>query len=660
MTLPLNTELKAIPLDKLRLSQANVRRIKDGVSIEDLARSIARHGLLQSLNVRPELGADGTETGRYEVPIGGRRFEALKLLVKQKKLKKNAPIPCLIKRDGHAEADSLAENTDRVQLHPLDEFRAFLALHQKGVPEEDIAAAFGVSALVVRQRLRLASASPTLLAAYEHGEITLEKLMAFSVTADHARQEQVYEILTRQPYLTAYAIKTKLTETTVPSTDKRVRFVGLDAYEAAGGKVTRDLFAEEGTVYLDDPTLLNGLADGKLKEAAAKLLDDGWKWAVTAIDYNYSLVAGLGRIHAISELTAAEETELAALREECDAIDAAHADDADLAEDVAARIDELELRIEGLEAKASVYAADAKVRAGCVLTLDHTGKIRIEYGLVKPEDDIHDHTPDDISHESAAPIADATPAVPGMSDEERDEDTLSKPLSDRLITELTCLKTLALRHLLANDWELAQIALLHNFCLNLFYRQPYHSCLTIDLTEGNVEHIIPGLDALPFASEREAQRARWQKNLPEKPQHLWSALCELDSDSRQALLAFCVSTSLYLVTESWNRYNRSTALTPALADALGLDLTAMGWRPTAENYLGRVTKANILAAVADAKGDDTAELLAPLKKSEMVAEAERLLKDTGWLPELLRARRSQALAPSAEDTALPAFLDEAA
>lgn len=128
-----------IPFNKLVLSQANVRRIKAGVSIEDLAEDIARRGLLQSLSVRPVLDADGQETGTFEVPAGGRRFRALQLLAKAKRLAKNAPVPCIVKLTGIAEEDSLAENTMREALHPLDQFRAFKALrkeHGLGLPPE--------------------------------------------------------------------------------------------------------------------------------------------------------------------------------------------------------------------------------------------------------------------------------------------------------------------------------------------------------------------------------------------------------------------------------------------------------------------------------------------------------------------------------------------
>ena len=151
-----------IPFNKLVISQSNVRRVKAGVSIEQLAESIAQRTLLQSLSVRAVVDADGQETGMFEVPAGGRRYRALELLVKQKRMAKTQPVPCVIRDGGIAEDDSLAENDERVGLHPLDQFRAFKLLRDGGMSEEDIAARHFVSAAIVKQRLRLASVSPKL------------------------------------------------------------------------------------------------------------------------------------------------------------------------------------------------------------------------------------------------------------------------------------------------------------------------------------------------------------------------------------------------------------------------------------------------------------------------------------------------------------------
>lgn len=270
-----------IPFNKLVLSQANVRRVKAGVSVEELAEDIARRTLLQSLNVRPILDTEGAETGMFEIPAGGRRYRALELLVKQKRLAKNAPVPCVVRdaaTDILAEDDSLAENVQRAPLHPLDQFRAFQAMRKKGRSEEDIAAAFFTSVNVVKQRLRLASVSPKLLDIYAEDGISLEQLMAFTVSSDHARQEQVWETISGSWSKEPYQIRRMLTEKTARASDRRAMFVGLDAYEATGGVVLRDLFQQDDGGWLEDIALLDSLVAEKLKAEAEKIAAEGWKW----------------------------------------------------------------------------------------------------------------------------------------------------------------------------------------------------------------------------------------------------------------------------------------------------------------------------------------------------------------------------------------------
>jgi ParB family chromosome partitioning protein len=233
-----------IPFSNLRLSKSNVRRIVAGASIENLAEDIARRTLLQSLSVRPILDADGNETGMFEVQAGGRRYRALELLVKQKRMSKTQPVPCIVQTRGLAEEDSLAENVQRCDLHPLDQFRSFQTLREKGLGEEDIAARFFVSTTVVKQRLKLASVSPKLLDVFAADGMTLLQLMAFTVTNDHARQQEVWDQVSHTRGFTdePYNIRRKLTEGAVRATDRRAVFVGVGAYEVAGGAVTRDLF----------------------------------------------------------------------------------------------------------------------------------------------------------------------------------------------------------------------------------------------------------------------------------------------------------------------------------------------------------------------------------------------------------------------------------
>ena len=667
-----------IPFNKLVLSQSNVRRIQCGVSIEELAEDIARRTLLQSLSVRPIVDADGNETGVFEVPAGGRRFRALELLVKQKRLAKTAPIPCIVRTCGIAEEDSLAENVQRQALHPLDQFRSFKALIDKGLSEEDIAARFFVSVNVVKQRLRLTAVSEKLLDIYAADGMTLEQLMAFTVSADHARQEQVWESLTRSYNKEAYYIRRLLTESAVRVSDRRAQFVGIDAYEAAGGAVMRDLFTEDDGGWLQDPVLLDRLVDEKLKSAGETIAAEGWKWVSVATDFKYGHTAGLRRL--AGEPIAMSEEETAsheALKAELDALNERYDGADELPDDVDERLGELETALAAFEERPLRYDPAEIARAGVFVSLDEEGRLEIERGFVRPEDELRvavdGQSPDDDGQQSAGVEAAVEPhravvtsranvVATASADAETEEEDAIRPLSDRLVTELTAHRTLALRDALGQDFEAAFLAVLHVFALNAFYRYAADFCMEISVKSTAFSAQAPGLkDAAP-AKAIDARRAEWQKLLPQNSADLWDALLAFDHDSRQALFAHCAALGVNAVHEPWNRAKERQAHADQLAQAVALDMAAAGWAPTVENYLGRVPKARILEAVREAKGERDAQLIEHLKKSDMAAEAQRLLAGAGWLPEPLRTldldARIEAPTESGgvEDDALPAFL----
>ena len=185
-----------IPFNKLALSQSNVRRVKAGVSIEQLAESIAQRTLLQSLSVRAVVDADSQETGMFEVPAGGRRYRALELLVKQKRMAKTQPAPASsVMAVSPRTIPSPRMTSGSGCIRSISSARS--SVQDSGMSEEDIAARHFVSPAIVKQRLRLASVSPKLHDVYAEDGMTLEQLMAFSVTADQARQEQVWDNVSR-------------------------------------------------------------------------------------------------------------------------------------------------------------------------------------------------------------------------------------------------------------------------------------------------------------------------------------------------------------------------------------------------------------------------------------------------------------------------------
>ena len=379
-----------IPFDKLVLSQKNVRRVKNGVSIEDLAEDIARRGLLQSLNVRIERDADGHETGRYEVPAGGRRFMACERLIAQKRMAGTAPVPCIVNRaeSTSAEEDSLAENVQREQFHPLDQFRAFRTLCDQGLDIEEIAARFFVSPATVRQRLKLATVSPKLLDLYGEDKIRLEQVMAMSICDDHARQEQVWERVCGSHMQDPYAIKRLLTETTVRADDRRAVYVGEEAYETCGGIILRDLFEQDGGGWFQDAALLEQLVFEKLNADVEAIRSEGWKWVEAAISFPYGHASGLRRFYGQAREPSAEEVERhEALKAEYDRIDADYAEADDYDEAIEDKLEELGEKIDSLNDRPEVYGADQMAIAGVFVTLAADGRVQVERGFVRPEDE---------------------------------------------------------------------------------------------------------------------------------------------------------------------------------------------------------------------------------------------------------------------------------
>ena len=641
-----------IPFNKLLLSQSNVRHIKAGVSIEELAEDIARRTLLASLTVRPVLDETGTETGMFEIPAGGRRFRALELLVKQKRLNRTAPVPCIIRTDGLAEEDSLAENIQRAPLHPLDQFRAFQAMREKGKSEEEIAAAFFVSASIVKQRLKLAAVAPSLLDAYAEEEMTLDQLMAFTVNPDHERQEQVWEALQRHYSKQPYEIRRMLTEGAVRASDRRAQYVGLDAYVDAGGAILRDLFQTDDGGWLQDAGLLDLMVAEKLREDAETVRAEGWHWVEMDTDFPYGHTYGMRRIAGESEPMSDEEaTTYEALRAEFDELEADHADADELPEEVDARLGEIEAAMEALQDRPVRFEEDELAHAGAFVSIDSSGQLRVERGYVRPEDEPASPSEDQSDGDASDADIDDADIDPdaGAPHDEEDEDDGIKPLSDRLVTELTAHRTLALRDALAGDPHIAFVAALHVLTLKLFYRYGLNSCIEIDPRSAAFSAQAPGLADTPSAQAIEARSENWAKHLPKAPEDLWDVLIDFDSDSRQALFAHCVSLTLNAVHEAYNRRPGAFAHADILATALRLDMAAVGWTPTAEAYLSRVTKAQILEAVREDKGDDAADRIAGLKKSEMVTAAEELLGGSGWLPEPLRTPGQKTSVIEAEE-----------
>ena len=249
----------------------------------------------------------------------------------------------------------------------------------------------------------------------------------------------------------------------------------------------------------------------------------------------------------------------------------------------------------------------------------------------------------------------------------------SRPLPDRLVSELTAYRTLALRDAVANNPHVAMTALLHKLCLDTFQHTASGTCLEASVRQIFFSIQPADLKDSPSAKAVADRHEAWKADLPKDEAALWDRLAALDETSRAALFAHCVSFGVNALYEKGGRYGgpgvsvhgvqRRLIQADRLARAVGLDMVEAGWRPTVDNYLGRVTKPRILEAVREAKGEQSAQLIDHLKKADMAKEAERLLDGTGWLPEPLRIPEAEVAdtadgSAAADDETLPAFLSD--
>jgi ParB family transcriptional regulator, chromosome partitioning protein len=640
-----------IPLNKLKKSPKNARKTPHSdASIEAYAASIAAKGILQNLVVEPELDADGEVTGSYFVTIGeGRRLAQL-LRVKRKEIKKAEPIRCIIDTANDPHEISLDENVTRENMHPADQFDAFKKLaEERGFGAEEIAARFGVTPHVVRQRLRLGAVSPKLMQIYRDGDLALDQLMAFAITEDHAQQEAAYERLSYNR--DASTIRRMLTETHVAATDRRAIFVGAEKYTEVGGTVLRDLFTEDRGGYFEDVALLDMLVVAKLgREANALMEAEGWKWAQVFLDYPHS--HGLRRTYPQAvELSAEDQAALDAAQQ--------HESDEELPDEVDARFGELEAEIERLEAKRQAYDPADIARCGAFVILNHDGTVRIERGFVRAEDEkpeTHDVSGEGEGGHSLHQDGGTGPNVEAVGDgldgEDEDGDD-HKPLSDILIRDLTAHRTLGLRLALREQPEVGIVAVTHALSAQIFYRGADVHVLDIRPVSTMLASHADGIEDTKAGKAWQDHHARWAAQMPRDVSNLWAFVVELDHDSRMALFAHCVALTVNAVKLPMDRRPRAIATADRLAEAVSLDMTAH-WRPTARTYLGRVTKPHILAAVREAVSDEAANRMAHMKKQDMAEAAEQLLAGPGWLPALLRTPEPARLVgrePEAPETA---------
>ena len=627
-------DLLLIPLSQLRPSSRNVRK-SGGASIPELASSIARVGLLQNLTVTA--ASDGEH---YEVVAGKRRLAALKLLAKRRKLAKTHDVPCLLVPDASARTVSLTENVQREAMHPAEQFEAFAALVAEGRPVEDIAADFGVTPLVVQRRLKLANVSPRLLADYRADAVTLDQLMALAITDDHTAQEAAFYDAP-QWQRSPQALREHLTEREIDATrDALARFVGIEAYEAAGGGVRRDLFSDDTRgVFLSDAALLDSLARDKLAAAADSARAEGWAWVETVPRITSAELHGFQRARRDRRTpNKTEAKRIAKLQARQQAIDdRLNADDAeDIAEEEASALyeesDKLGAKLDTIEQSLLVFAPEVLTMAGAIVAVDHAGEVITHRGLLR-------------EGEAKALRAQERQSMQSGGDGEGAAQPTAPGISEKLARRLSAHRTAALQAEVARHPQVALVAVVHRLALRVVvdgYRSDDSPINISASPQDGLDAFAPDVAQSPaLIGLREVRRA-WAVRLPSDPDALFAELLAFPPQELLSLLAVCVAATVGAVTP-----REDTLPATALAQAVGLDMHPW-WTPTAEGYFAHVSKAKAIEAV-QVFAPEHAARLAKLKKNDLASEAERLAVGTGWLPVMLQAAAQEAQAEALPD-----------
>ena len=453
--------------------------------------------------------------------------------------------------------------------------------------------------------------------------------MALAITDDHAAQEAAfYEAPQWQRH--PESLRDHLTHDEVDaSRDALARFVGVEAYEAAGGGIRRDLFADEKKgVFLTDAGLLEKLARDRLADAAESVRAEGWSWVeVTPRVSSAELHTFQRARRSRREPTKAEakrieklEAEQARLQDKLDDEDDDLSDDG--AQALHEELDRLGDQLDAIEQALVVYDPGIVAMAGAVVSVDPMGAVVVHRGLLRAEQV-------KALLAQAQPIPDANSGGEGKP---ADVPSSRGGLSEKLVRRLSAHRTVALQAEVARHPRIALVALVHQLAQRVILSGYGAASVNISATSldrlDRLEQHAPDVAEAPAAQGLRAVREAWASRLPEDPNALFNELLAMEHEELLSLLALCVGLTVSAIAQRENE-------TPAalLAKAVGLDMHSW-WKPTAAGYFDHVSKAKALEAVqVFAPGE--VQRLAKLKKAQIASEAERLAAGSGWLPQML-------------------------
>jgi ParB family chromosome partitioning protein len=467
--------------------------------------------------------------------------------------------------------------------------------------------------------------------------------MALTLSDDHAVQERTW--FDAQPWdKTPAALRRRLTAGEVEAAGSAlVRFVGIEAYEAAGGVVRRDLFDDEQSRFLSDPALLERLAAEKLEALAGAVRDEGWKWVEARLSVDsQALRQFVPCAHANRKPTATEQEELdaldrraAKLEQQAQALDDAPEWSPNEAEMIDLEEQDIAARCKAIHEALKTWTPEQKAHAGVIVTIGREGDVEVMRGLVRDED----------RKAIAAAVRSKVATDPGNADEASQDEPHSASssaaperrapgCSEALTKRLAAHRTMALQAMLVQNAAVALASVVHVFVLRTFGadypREASALQVSPQLSAYALEAAADDLkSSRAWLAVQQAKHA-WQARMPEQQGEWLGWLIGRSQAELIELLALCSA----LTANSLPAAGAADSAN-AIAAALGLDM-ADWWEPTAEGYLNHVPKAQIVAALKEAGPELAGGGVEAMKKDALVTAAASRLAGTRWLPEPLR------------------------
>ena len=566
-------ERTTVKLAKL-VAGPNPRSDINRVPIDDLLASIPLRGLLMPLIVSP------TEKGRFAVRSGGRRLRALQKLYKDQA--KTYDVPVIVITDEEAPDEiALIDNTQRVNLHPVDEYRQYSDLVDKGLSQPEIAQRFGVTEKWVGQRLQLSRIAPELLKEWRAGKMTADQAIALSANPDHASQTMTWERTRRDKWSASPEhLKQSVLGTATRQDHPRFKFVGAEAYEAAGGDYSDDLFSDARTIL--NPVLLAQLEEQKLEAECQRLILLGWKWAKSERDLG-------GRVWQwpMIDLTPwASAEEAIALTE------------GDYSEKLFAKNAIMQRHIDDPKARAA---------GGVIVGVDHGGEWDHHYFMAdeaKRGDPEEGDGPEDYSPEPTTRPAASTPPI--------DPTEVPVKVNFKLREDMAEILSLAVSEALSQAPKVAMAALLATLAQQVVGGYGSRSPLALRATLWGPNAPDPSGDAMAWEEAFQQQMGG-------------------DGFEADHLVACCVDLRHpQFDQKQWTDIGRKR-MVRTLCAALDPEVLgrAIEERFDRSGYFARIPSARIQAILAADLGYSGA---IPSPKGALVALAARLAADKGWLP----------------------------